>query len=55
MVTEAQSKLPSEKILSVGFNQDQGCFTVGTSLDFRVLNTFPFKDTFFRGNTALAL
>ena len=39
-----------EEILFVGFNQDQGCFTVGTSHGFRIFNTYPFKDTFNRGN-----
>lgn len=33
----------------MGFNQDQGCFTVGTSHGFRIFNTHPFKDTFHRG------
>ena len=33
----------------MGFNQDQGCFTLGTSRGFRIFNTYPFKDTFHRG------
>jgi hypothetical protein len=41
--------LPKEQILYVGFNQDYGCFTCGTSNGFRIFNTFPFKDTFHRG------
>jgi hypothetical protein len=38
-----------EQILFVGFNQDQGCFTLGTSKGFRIFNSHPFKDTFHRG------
>lgn len=47
-VVGAASSLPKERILFVGFNQDQGCFSVGTSSGFRIFNTFPFKDTFSR-------
>jgi hypothetical protein len=50
MVPGSSSQVPQEKILFVGFNQDQGCFTVGTNNGFRIFNTFPFKDTFHRGN-----
>jgi len=32
----------------VGFNQDYGCFTCGTTSGFRIFNTLPFKDTFHR-------
>lgn len=49
LVQGALTHLPKEQILYVNFNQDQGCFTVGTSHGFRVFNTFPFKDIFFRG------
>lgn len=38
-----------EQINFVGFNQDGGCFAIGTSGSFRIYNTLPFKDTFHRG------
>ncbi len=38
------------EIVFIGFNQDQGCFAAGTQKGFRIFNTFPFKDTFKRGN-----
>lgn len=51
-MAESSSQPPSEQILFVGFNQDQGCFTLGTSKGFRIFNTHPFKDTFHRGKVA---
>ncbi|MEW5309661.1 MAG: hypothetical protein WDW38_001531 [Sanguina aurantia] len=37
------------EILHCGFNQDAGCFAVGTSAGFKVFNAEPFKETFCRG------
>ena len=50
----AEPSTPKEQILYAGFNQDQGCFTLGTSKGFRIFNTYPYKDTFHRGKYTAA-
>ena len=43
----------SDDILYIGFNQDFSCFSLGTERGFKILNTYPFKDTFKRGRVWL--
>ncbi|CAM8894397.1 unnamed protein product [Rhodiola kirilowii] len=46
--TDAASGNPIPKLLHVGFNQDIGCFSVGTTNGFRIHNTDPYREIFRR-------
>lgn len=36
----------NEEILYINFNQDYGCFSVGTETGFKIYNSYPFKETY---------
>ena len=38
----------TNEVLYIGFNQDQSCFAVGTTIGFKVFNCSPFKETISR-------
>jgi len=42
------SNVSDTEILYCNFNQDQGCFAIGTQNGFKIYSTNPFKETFSR-------
>jgi len=40
--------LNDKEILYCNFNQDQSCFAIGTQSGFKIFQTNPFKESFFR-------
>ena len=45
----AQRKITNkEQVLYMSFNQDHGCFSIGTDAGFRIYNCDPFRETFRR-------
>ena len=44
----------NDTLISLSFNQDGGCFSVGTSTGFRICNVSPYEETFRRTFTPKA-
>lgn len=44
----------SERILSISFNQDQGCFACVTDAGIRIYNSIPYKGTFKRSFSGIS-
>lgn len=49
MQKESSGKIEdANSMLYVNFNQDGSCFAVGTQTGFRIINSYPFKNNFYR-------
>ena len=48
---EKTSKILNENpssILYISFNQDSSCISIGTESGFKIINTFPFLDLYYK-------
>ena len=48
MEKDSNKTLENSQILCANFNQDGSCFAVGTQNGFRIINSNPFKNSFYR-------